>query len=80
MHLLDVEPQIINAVLKNPEDRTQIALLYANQTSEDILLRQQLEALAAKHDNFRVWHTSEGPSPSRANSLSGTPASAGCVQ
>jgi ferredoxin-NADP reductase len=46
-------------VLKNPEDRTQISLLYANQTSDDILLRQQLDALAEKHDNFRVWHTSE---------------------
>jgi NAD(P)H-flavin reductase len=51
--------QIINAVLKNPEDGTQISLLYANQTSDDILLRQQLDALAEKHDNFRVWHTSE---------------------
>ena len=51
--------QIINAVLKNPEDRTQISLLYANQTSDDILLRQQLDALAEKHDNFRIWHTSE---------------------
>ena len=51
--------QIINAVLKNPEDRTQISLLYANQTSDDILLRRQLDALAEKHDTFRVWHTSE---------------------
>lgn len=51
--------QIINAVLKDPEDKTQISLLYANQTSDDILLRARLDELAAKHDNFRVWHTSE---------------------
>lgn len=49
--------QIINAVLKDPEDKTQISLLYANQTPDDILLRKQLDELAAKHDNFRVWHT-----------------------
>ena len=50
-------------MLKNPEDRTQISLLYANQTSDDILLRQQLDALAEEHDNFRVWHTSESLLP-----------------
>lgn len=49
--------QVINAVLKDPEDRTQIALLYANQTPDDILLRQALDDLAAKHDNFKVWYT-----------------------
>jgi NAD(P)H-flavin reductase len=53
--------QVINAVLKDPEDTTQISLLYANQTPDDILLRAQLDALAAKHDNFRVWHTVSRP-------------------
>ena len=51
--------QVINAVLKDPEDTTEMALIYANQTADDILLREDLEALAAKHPNFKVWHTSE---------------------
>ena len=51
--------QVINSVLKDPEDTTEMALIYANQTADDILLRADLEALAAKHPNFRVWHTGE---------------------
>lgn len=35
----------------------QVALLYANQSEDDILLREQLEALAAKHSNFKLWYT-----------------------
>lgn len=39
--------QIIQAVLRDPEDRTEIRLLYANQSEDGILLHQELEALAA---------------------------------
>lgn len=35
----------------------QVSLLYANQCEDDILLREQLEALAAKHSNFKLWYT-----------------------
>lgn len=31
--------QIINAVLKDPGDRTKLSLLFANQTEPDILCR-----------------------------------------
>ena len=48
---------MIKAVLKDPEDKTQLSLLYANQTPEDILLWDELEALAAQHDNLQVWYT-----------------------
>lgn len=47
--------QIIKAVLKDAEDTTELALLYANQQEDDILIRQELEALAEKHSNFKLW-------------------------
>ncbi|WKY13758.1 hypothetical protein Q1695_004528 [Nippostrongylus brasiliensis] len=54
--------QIITAILKNPEDKTQISLLFANQSEEDILCRTELDELAEKHsDRFRVWYTVDRP-------------------
>ena len=49
--------QIVKAVLKDPEDRTQVSLLFANQTEEDILLRKELEEMADQHSNFQLWYT-----------------------
>ncbi|GBF94750.1 NADH-cytochrome b5 reductase [Raphidocelis subcapitata] len=50
--------QVIRAVCSDPEDDTQVALIYANQTVDDILLRPELEALAAaRPSNFRLWYT-----------------------
>lgn len=49
--------QIVKAVLKDPEDRTQVSLLFANQTEQDILLREELEELADQHSNFQLWYT-----------------------
>ena len=52
------------AILKDLEDRTQISLIYCNQTPEDILLWEELDQLAADHDNFKVWYC--GASSTRA--------------
>lgn len=50
--------QLINEILKRPEDTTELALLYANQSEDDILLRDDLDVLAAKHqEHFKVWYT-----------------------
>jgi cytochrome-b5 reductase len=50
--------QVIQAILKNPEDRTQVSLIFANVTEDDILLRSTLEDLAAKHpDRFKLHYT-----------------------
>jgi len=50
--------QIIRAVLKDPEDKTQLNLLYANQTEDDILLRKELDAAVEENpDQLRVWYT-----------------------
>lgn len=55
--------QVIRDVLKKSDvDKTQVALLFANQTEEDILLRNELEELAKKHpDQFKVWYTLDRP-------------------
>jgi cytochrome-b5 reductase len=41
--------QIIRAILKNPEDKTRVTLIYANVTTADILLKEDLEKLAQKN-------------------------------
>lgn len=52
--------QIIREVLKNPTDKTQMWLLFANQKENDILLREELdEAAKADHEQLSVWYTIE---------------------
>ncbi|GFT52584.1 NADH-cytochrome b5 reductase 3 [Nephila pilipes] len=54
--------QLIKQVLKDPEDKMFMSLLFANQTEEDILLRNELEDIAAKHsDRFKLWFTVDRP-------------------
>ena len=49
--------QIIRTVLSNPEDKTELRLLYASRTPDDILLRSELDKLAAEHPKqFRVQY------------------------
>ncbi|KAF8844093.1 ferredoxin reductase-like C-terminal NADP-linked domain-containing protein [Paxillus ammoniavirescens] len=48
--------QIIRAALKNPADRTKLSLIYANVNLEDILLKKELDALAAKHPHRFTLH------------------------
>ena len=49
--------QVIKAVLKDPEDQTEMRLLYANSSPADVLLKAELEAFAKGYDNFSVWFT-----------------------
>ncbi|CAO3618061.1 unnamed protein product [Cunninghamella blakesleeana] len=48
--------QIIRAIARNPEDKTQVSLIFANVNEEDILLKKELDGLAAKHSNFKVYY------------------------
>ncbi|GAB4832883.1 NADH-cytochrome b-5 reductase-like protein [Ancistrocladus abbreviatus] len=54
--------QVIEAVLKNPDDTTKVSLLFANVSPDDILLKQKLDMLAATHPNFKVYYTVDRPS------------------
>ncbi|CAG0919558.1 unnamed protein product [Notodromas monacha] len=54
--------QLIRAVSRDLNDRTQVALLFANQTEDDILLRPELEQLQSEHpDRFKLWYTVDRP-------------------
>lgn len=54
--------QIIRAVLKNPNDKTEIDFIYANVNEEDILLRDELDQLAKAHpDRFRITYFLNNP-------------------
>ncbi|CAL5220115.1 g2068 [Coccomyxa viridis] len=48
--------QVIKAVLKQADDDTQLSLLYANQSPDDILLFEELQEMA-KDARFKVWYT-----------------------
>jgi NAD(P)H-flavin reductase len=50
---------VILAILKNPADTTQVHLVFANDTEEDILLRSTLDELAKTHKNFKVLQQSQ---------------------
>ncbi|CAJ0582261.1 unnamed protein product, partial [Mesorhabditis spiculigera] len=54
--------QIIDAILRVADDSTRLALLFANQTEDDILCREELEELQKAHpDRFRLWYTVDRP-------------------
>ncbi|KAL5771371.1 hypothetical protein ACOSP7_015525 [Xanthoceras sorbifolium] len=54
--------QVIEAILKNSDDNTQVSLLYANVSPDDILLKQKLDILAARHPNLKIFYTVDNPS------------------
>ncbi|KAJ8444615.1 hypothetical protein Cgig2_023678 [Carnegiea gigantea] len=54
--------QIIEAIMKNPDDNTQVSLLYGNVSPDDILLKKKLDILAESHPNFKVYYTVDNPS------------------
>lgn len=64
--------QIILEVLSNPEDKTKITLLYSNRSEEDILLKDELDALAAKHpEQFKIHYVLSAPNKSDPNIITG---------
>lgn len=46
--------QLIDAILINPDDKTEVSLIFANNTEDDIILRNHIDNLAKKHSNFKV--------------------------
>lgn len=49
--------QVMQAILKDPEDDTEMYVVYANRTEDDILLRDELDAWAEKYpDRVKVWY------------------------
>lgn len=53
--------QVITEVITTPEDSTKISLIFANETSNDILLKEEIDELAKKYPNFKVHYTLSKP-------------------
>ncbi|MBA0760396.1 hypothetical protein Gotri_023143, partial [Gossypium trilobum] len=51
-----IEYTVIQAILKDPEDKTEMYVVYANRTEDDILLKEELDGWAKKHDRLKVWY------------------------
>lgn len=50
--------QLIRHVCKDSTDNTHLALLFANQTESDILVRNELEEEAKNFpQKFKLWYT-----------------------
>jgi cytochrome-b5 reductase len=55
--------QLIRHITRDPDDNTEIALLFANQSEDDILLKDELEEVAKTHpEQFKLWYTVDRPS------------------
>ncbi|CAR25477.1 hypothetical protein ZYGR_0A00380 [Zygosaccharomyces rouxii] len=54
--------QVLNEIITTPEDVTKISLLYANETENDILLKDELDELVDKYPHFEVNYVVNRPS------------------
>ncbi|KAG5517252.1 hypothetical protein RHGRI_037868 [Rhododendron griersonianum] len=54
--------QVTRAILENPKDKTNVRLIYANVTYEDILLKEELDNLASNFPSrFTVYYVLNQP-------------------
>lgn len=53
--------QLAKEICRNPADKTEIVLLFANVTEEDIILREELDALQYLYPQFKVVHVLSNP-------------------
>lgn len=53
--------QVVKEVLRNQDDKTEITFAFGNTTFEDILLKDDFDALAEKHKNFKVIYVLSKP-------------------
>lgn len=56
--------QVIQEVLRNPADQTKLSVIFGNVSPDDILLKAELDALAAAHpDRLSVTYIVDKPAP-----------------
>ncbi|XP_074371503.1 nitrate reductase [NADH] 2-like [Apium graveolens] len=49
--------QVMQAILKDPEDETKMFVVFANRTEDDILLKDEMDAWAEKYKNrVKIWY------------------------
>lgn len=57
--------QLIRAILKDPSDKTEVSLLFANQSEEDVIFKKELDAIVeTSKGQVRVWYTVDKSSKS----------------
>ncbi|CCK71412.1 cytochrome-b5 reductase KNAG_0G03550 [Huiozyma naganishii CBS 8797] len=54
--------QILNEIVTVPEDLTKVSLIYANDTENDILLKDELDEMAEKYPYFQIHYVVRNPS------------------
>ncbi|CAM9740838.1 unnamed protein product [Ectocarpus sp. 6 AP-2014] len=64
--------QVLQELLLNPEDKTKVTLLFANVTAADIMLKAEIDKLAAEHDNFDVVYVVSGQGGGGVDGADGT--------
>lgn len=53
--------QVIQEIVKNPEDNTEATFIFANKTEQDIILKKELDEMAAKSDKLNVVYLLDKP-------------------
>lgn len=53
--------QVFRAILEDPADATEISLVFANVSEDDILMRDQLDEMARTHEAFSVYYVLNEP-------------------
>ncbi|CAN1752265.1 Nitrate reductase [NADH] [Linum perenne] len=48
--------QVVQTVLRDQDDKTEMHIVYANRTEDDILLRDELDEWARTDDRLKVWY------------------------
>jgi NAD(P)H-flavin reductase len=62
--------QLIQRVLSNPEDATKLNLVYCNKTSQDVLMKLELDSLAERFpDRLKITYLVESPSEDWSGSV-----------
>ncbi len=55
--------QVVKEIINNPADKTVVRLIFANNTEEDILLKDEIDAIAKAHKSFTATYILSTPSP-----------------
>jgi cytochrome-b5 reductase len=53
--------QVASQILSNSDDKTQVSLVFANQSEDDIILKDELDKMAKEHANFKIHYMLDKP-------------------
>lgn len=53
--------QVMDEIARNPNDKTDVTLVFANVTEKDIILKEHIDTLVAKHPNIKVHYVLDKP-------------------